>query len=294
MEDNFSNNIPLVSVVIVTYNSDKFIIETLNSCINQTYQPLEIIISDDGSTDETLELCENWRSEQGGRRVVKIITSDLRKGIPANCNRGADVAEGEWIKFLGADDLLRPDAIENLMSEGAKGFDIVYSKFQTFGSAITQPSIYPYHFTWRLIKKRESKWTKYHEWLFLLGFSNVAPGAFIKSSTFFALGKYNEDYYLLEDLPLWYKAFNSNYKITACESVTVDYRVHREQVTSNGLSPLLKKDLMYFNELVRRPYSVPYYHNLFQVKVLTNNFFAKLRYLDVFQLYIYIINRLGK
>lgn len=285
---------PLVSIVIVTYNSEEYVIETLNSCINQNYKNFEIIISDDGSTDKTLDLCETWRCEQAHKYAIKIITSNLRKGIPANCNRGANVSKGEWIKFLGADDLLEPDAIENLVKAGSKGFDLVYSKFKTFGSAITQSEIYPYYFTWRLIKCREFKWTKFNEWLFLLGFSNVAPGAFIKSSTFNALHKYNEDYYLLEDLPLWHKAFNSKYKITTCNMITVNYRVHQKQVTSNGLSPLLKKDLLHFNETVRKGSFIPYYHNLFQIKVLSSNLYYKFRFFDVFQIVIYIINRLGK
>ncbi len=287
-------NGPLVSIVIVAYNSEKYIIDTLKSCSGQSYNNIEIIISDDGSTDSTLALCEAWRSENNQSLTIKIITSDLRKGIPANCNRGASVAEGVWIKFLGADDLLEPDAIENLMRVGDNGIDIVYSRFKAFGSGINDSRVYPYHFTWRLIKKREIKWSSHYEWLFLLGFSNVAPGAFIKREVFLSLGKYDENYYLLEDLPLWHKAFNTNYKIAGCDFITVAYRIHQNQVTSSGLSPLLQKDLLYFNDTVRKVSIIPYYHNLFQIKLLSSKLIAKFKFFDVFQIYIFIINKLGK
>ena len=79
------NNQPLVSVPVITYNSSKFVLETLESIKAQTYQNIELIISDDCSTDNTVELCQKWVEENKERFVrTQIITSDLNTGVSAN------------------------------------------------------------------------------------------------------------------------------------------------------------------------------------------------------------------
>ncbi|MEL4014802.1 glycosyltransferase family 2 protein [Dryocola clanedunensis] len=281
----------LVSIIIVTYNSSEYVIDTLESCLNQTYVPIEIIISDDGSTDNTLELCHAWKKNIATNKNINIITSNERRGIPANCNRGANAANGQWLKFLGADDILKLDAIQNLINATDANTDLVFSKFETFGENIRHSEIFPYSFTWNLIKSAENCWDKKREWLFLLGFSNVAPGAFIRSSAFHALGGYDESYYLLEDLPLWYKLFSENYKVKHCESITVCYRIHLKQATSFGISPLLKKDLLKFTSEKRKKYFIPYWHNRFQIYILSNKRISKLKYINIFQWLISLYNR---
>ena len=80
---------PLVSIIVITYNSSKYVLETLESAKAQTYQNIELIISDDGSQDETVELCEKWLAENKDRFIdSQIITVEKNTGIPANCNRG--------------------------------------------------------------------------------------------------------------------------------------------------------------------------------------------------------------
>ena len=63
------NNNPLVSIIVITYNSAKFVLETLESAKAQTYQNIELIISDDGSTDNTVQICREWlkNNEEQGR-----------------------------------------------------------------------------------------------------------------------------------------------------------------------------------------------------------------------------------
>lgn len=287
----------LVSIIVVTYNSAKYVIETLNSCLIQTYKEIEIIISDDGSSDETLELCKNWQHNLNSKHDIQIITSNERRGIPANCNRGAKIAKGKWLKFLGADDLLEINAIDELMKstiQSSNKVDFVFSRFTTFGEHIEVGEVCPYPFTWDLILKSENGWNKKLEWLFLLGFSNVAPGAFIRSAVYHELDGFDESYYLLEDLPLWYKLFTGKYHMGCCQSVTVSYRIHENQVTNNGISPLLKKDLLKFTKDKRRKYFIPYFHNRFQIFVLSNKYAKTFKFLNIAQLYISLYNRFHK
>ena len=76
---------PLVSINITTYNSSKFIIETLESAKMQTYQNIELIVSDDSSVDNTVELCKKWIEKNKERFVrCKVITVEKNTGIAAN------------------------------------------------------------------------------------------------------------------------------------------------------------------------------------------------------------------
>ena len=106
----------LVSIVVVSYNSSKTIIQTLDSIRNQTYQKLELIISDDCSIDNTVAICKEWLSQYEERfeRSV-IIEATHNTGVCGNLNRGINASTGTWIKAPAADDLLCDDAIEEYM-----------------------------------------------------------------------------------------------------------------------------------------------------------------------------------
>lgn len=89
---------PTVSVVIPCYNAAPFLRETLDSAINQTYPPLEILLIDDGSTDDSAAIAESYGPP------VRVIRQP-NQGESVARNRGIDEAKGDWIAFLDADDL---------------------------------------------------------------------------------------------------------------------------------------------------------------------------------------------
>ncbi|UBB88545.1 glycosyltransferase family 2 protein [Candidatus Kaistella beijingensis] len=95
--------------------------ETLESAKAQTYQNIELIISDDGSQDDTVEVCQNWLAENKERFVYsQIITVEKNTGIPANCNRGVKASKGEWIKLIAGDDAFTEDAFSNFVHASQK------------------------------------------------------------------------------------------------------------------------------------------------------------------------------
>jgi glycosyltransferase involved in cell wall biosynthesis len=98
-------NSPLVSVVIPTYNYGRYICETVESALGQTYSPIEIIVVDDGSTDDTGE-----RLTAYGNRVRYIYQQNSGPAVARN--RGVQDAHGDWIAFLDADDLWLPYRLE--------------------------------------------------------------------------------------------------------------------------------------------------------------------------------------
>ncbi len=111
LESLLSRSFPvtLVSVCIPTYNGEEYLEECLTSTIRQTFENLEIIICDDGSSDRTLDIAN--QIAQADRRLV-IHRNAVRLGIPGNWNRCLDLAHGRWIKFMGQDDYLADDCIE--------------------------------------------------------------------------------------------------------------------------------------------------------------------------------------
>ena len=108
------NESPLVSICIPTYNGDIYIKECLNSAINQTYENIEIIISDDNSQDNTMNICNTILSKTN--IDYKIITNNSSGGVADNWNNSIKYSSGQYIKMLFQDDYLYPDCIEKMIS----------------------------------------------------------------------------------------------------------------------------------------------------------------------------------
>ena len=91
---------PLVSVVITNYNYAQYVGEAIESVLNQTYKNLEIIVIDDGSTDDSLDEIDVYQSK------IRIVARENR-GVVYTRNEGMSLAKGEFICFLDADDYRR-------------------------------------------------------------------------------------------------------------------------------------------------------------------------------------------
>ena len=111
---------PLVSVVVASYNHKSFIIDALDSVVKQTYPNLELIIVDDCSKDTSVSKIEEWiKKEENKKRFVRLIveTKEINSGAHNTLNKGADIAEGKFVNFLNSDDLFEPNRIERLVNE---------------------------------------------------------------------------------------------------------------------------------------------------------------------------------
>lgn len=100
---------PKVSIMIITYNQVNFVHETLKSAIEQDYENLEVVISDDGSSDGTVKIIEEYAKRFPSR--IKAITGGPNLGITGNCNRALSHCTGEFIAMQGGDDVLLPGKI---------------------------------------------------------------------------------------------------------------------------------------------------------------------------------------
>ena len=104
------NSSPLVSVITVVFNGEKYLEETIQSVINQTYDNFEYILIDGGSTDGTVDIIRKYEEK------IMYWVSERDRGIYDAWNKGLLVAKGDWIMFLGADDTLEPKAVEKYVN----------------------------------------------------------------------------------------------------------------------------------------------------------------------------------
>lgn len=105
-------NDPLISVIIAIYNPGKYLRGCLDSIVNQTYRNLEIILVDDGSTDDSLKICQEYAERDN--RV--IVYHKENSGVSATRNQGIRLAHGDYFSFIDSDDLLEADTYEYLIN----------------------------------------------------------------------------------------------------------------------------------------------------------------------------------
>jgi glycosyltransferase involved in cell wall biosynthesis len=115
----------IVTVVIPVYNSEKFLKESIESILDQTYKNIEIIVIDDGSTDKSFEILKKYSPKI-------ILLSQNNQGLASALNVGINKMSGKWFKWFSPDDILYPNAIETLVTEIKKFSEntIVYSNWE--------------------------------------------------------------------------------------------------------------------------------------------------------------------
>ncbi|MCG9118632.1 glycosyltransferase [Laribacter hongkongensis] len=107
---------PLASIILVSYNQEKFIIDALKSATSQTYKNLEIIASDDASTDRTYELISSFKSQYNGPHKLIINQNTSNLGVGGNYAKATSLTRGELIFVAGGDDISLPHRVETVMN----------------------------------------------------------------------------------------------------------------------------------------------------------------------------------
>lgn len=111
-----------------TYNRAKFLQQAINSCLEQTYKNIELIIVDDGSSDDTFKIAESYKDQR-----IKYIRHEKNKGLPSALNTGFAKALGDYFTWTSDDNLFLPNAIEKMVSFlKASSYPFVYCDFYAF------------------------------------------------------------------------------------------------------------------------------------------------------------------
>jgi alpha-1,3-rhamnosyltransferase len=238
-EDN-----PLVSIIVITYNSAKFVLETLESAKAQTYQNIELIVSDDCSQDNTVEVCKNWIEENDGRFVrTELITTEKNSGISPNCNRGLNASNGEWIKFIAGDDVLEADIIFEYIRTIAIDNNIkcLYSNVKEYRGDFDELNMLPI----KEIKEKEinqPQTTAQRQFEILLRSNTVwAATLMFNRQILIEIGGFNENYPFFEDRPLLLALTKLGVKIYFVDMFGAKYRRHVNSVQIGNKSKFLSR-----------------------------------------------------
>lgn len=211
---------PLISIGIISFNNESYIGACIESCLSQTYKNIEIIIADDASTDNSVQIIKEYALLYPSK--ITLITSQENYGIATNLNNAIKASKGEWFKPIACDDVLFDDCVENYMKEIFKRnltSGILFSKMHYLGLSSKKniSTEMPEIFKLDPYKKIKS---------ILIDNTLPSPTAFCNMNTLYELGLSDENYAFLEDYPLWLKAILNNVNLEFVDIVSVKYRHH--------------------------------------------------------------------
>lgn len=216
----------MISVIVPVYNSEKYLDKAVESVLSQSYSDWELILVDDGSTDESHRLCDEWADKD--ERICVVHRQN--GGLSAARNSGLDIAKGDFITFLDSDDMLCPDALKDMYSAiDSTGCDIICGNSLKFS---TEERL-NVKFSDRYILKVYSPQQAVESVLYKDILDNSAWGKLYKRDLWKSLRFTPGIWY--EDLDLFYKLFLNSKKIGYINRLTYLYRQHDESFLRNNV-----------------------------------------------------------
>lgn len=230
--------LPLVSIVIPTYNSARYLPETIESVLLQSMQDFEIIIVDDGSTDNTQEVVGALHSNK-----IRYIRQENSGGPARPRNVGIHHARGKYISLLDSDDLMSinklAEAVEFL--ERYSDLGLLFSNFEVCnerGDSVPGTFLDKYQIFWDLPKKQVGeKWfiiesALAYKSLFFQNFIGTS-GTVVPKSVFLSVGGFDESIAGPEDLDMWFRILR-RYEVGYLDVVGHRYRRRDTGITGRG------------------------------------------------------------
>jgi glycosyltransferase involved in cell wall biosynthesis len=201
-------NPPVVSIICLCYNHERFVVEALNSVLNQTYKNIELIIADDCSNDNSKKVIQSWLENHPN---INFISNKTNLGNTKTFNELFKLTKGNYIIDLAADDILLPDCVElqinTFLNSKLKNLGIVYGNAEVISEKNTHLRYYYEVNTERKTLKKPASGDIY---LAMLSQSSMicSVSSMIKRELLEQLNGYDENL-AYEDLDLWIRASRS-------------------------------------------------------------------------------------
>ena len=231
-------NNPLVSIVVATYNSAKTVTETLDSIKAQTYNNIELIVSDDCSQDNTIDVVSRWIEESKYRFVnARLVTTDKNTGVSGNFHRGIIQSKGQWIKSIAGDDLLIPSAIAEYIDfvsnnpENVRMCVCDVDCFATNGDVndVEKDIIKRYD---RIFEKTKESYSQQRKRI-VSELVFAGPTYFYCRDLYNEVGGFKEKYGCAEEWPFVYEVIIRGNRIYSIEKKLVRYRVQNGSLSQS-------------------------------------------------------------
>ena len=209
-------NMPIISIILPTFNGEKYILQTIQSCIQQTFADWELIIVDDGSTDDTPNIIASYIASDKRIRSVKHPSN---KKLPAALNTGFSIAKGHFFTWISDDNIFYQNALQKMLETLNKNptTDIVYADMDIINDTGQKIGKWPV---------RDVK---------LLGYrGNTIGGCFLyRRNVHESLRGFREDFFLAEDYHFWLLA-SENFIFYRIKEPLYGYRQHDLSLTSRN------------------------------------------------------------
>lgn len=242
----------LTSVIVLAYKSAETIAETLESIKNQAYKNIELIVTDDCSPDETVEIAQRWIDKnKDAFSKARLVTAEKNTGIPGNINRALAYAKGDYLKLIAADDCLTKDAVSEYVKfceKNPKALPIARVQLFSDGKSVTKPDFAPIEkYCNRCCEfAAETDYKKQYRML-LKQNCIVAPSAsFYPMEIIKKLGGYDENYRLFEDYPMNLKVMREGYRFGFINRALVRYRISGASITATQQARLKQAEMKLF------------------------------------------------
>jgi len=199
-----------VSIVLPTYNGAKYLRQSIDSCLNQTYGNIEMIIVDDASMDETPQIIRSYQDER-----IKYIRHDKNKRLPHALNTGFSKATGDYLTWTSDDNYYAEDAIESMIVslQTNKTIDFVYANYFIIngnGEVLQSIRVGP-------TKKLKEE-------------NCIGPCFLYRRKVYEVIGGYNPDEFLAEDYEYWIRVFK-RFKMQNLDKFIYWHRLHPQSLT---------------------------------------------------------------
>ena len=205
---------PLISIILPVFNGSRYIAESIESCLSQSYKNIELIIVDDHSTDDTPRIISRYKDTD---KRVFVITHDTNKKLPAALNTGHRIAKGKFVTWTSDDNLFKTEAIVKMADVLCLNTetDIVFADVDKIDDKS--------NFVCRVTTGPAEE----------LPIMNQMGACFLyHSDVFLRVGGYNEDLFGIEDYEFWLKCYNQGLKFAKIEESLYLYRLHEDSLSS--------------------------------------------------------------
>lgn len=222
------NKQPAITVFMPVYNAEKYLKEAIDSILNQTFENFELLIIDDGSTDESVKIIETYTDQR-----IRLIHNDGNKGLPYTRNRGLNLARGKYLAIMDADDVSVKNRLEieyNIM-EKRSNLAVISSGKELLSNAGKST------YGWK---------EKLYSWIFYrkssqiqmdLIFHNVLVNScsmirmdFLKNNKIL----YNEKCFVMQDYEIWTQISAKQGQFQIVRKALVQYRSHQDNISNRS------------------------------------------------------------
>lgn len=224
------NKKPLVTVICICYNHESYVKQALNSIIEQTFKPIEIIIVDDCSGDNSALVIKNWLKQFP---QVKFLLNTINLGVTKSFNKAKALSKGDYIIDLAADDILMENAVETLIS--------VFNQHENIAIAYGNAALIDGHNNFienYYTSDQEGKSGDLYKSIISQTLKINSVASMIKTKVIDSLGGYDESL-LYEDLDIWIRA-SRNYPFNYVDEIIVKKRIIASSLGNQFNKPLNK------------------------------------------------------